>query len=408
MKRRHTQQAAMPMWQNHTIRLRCWRSFTTIWGSVTMHDPPRILIADDNEDTREILAAQLAIHHYELLQAADGEKAIAVARHQLPDLILLDVMMPKIDGMEVCRRLKGDASLPFMPIILVTVRSDTKDVILGLEAGAVEYLTKPIDDVALAARVKSVLQIKELHDKVIAQAAELASWNRTLEQRVATQLLEIERISRLKQFLPPQVAKLIISSGNDHLLESHRKAITVVSCDLRGFTAFAEIAEPEELMLLLREYHTTLGAVINKFEGTVERFAGDGLLVLFNDPLSCPDPSVQAVQMAVHMRDEIAKLEAKWRKHGRELGFGIGIAHGYATLGCIGFEGRFQYSATGTVANLACRLCDVAQNGQILIDAKVHAAVEMVTEMEPGGELVLKGFHQPIRTFNVRKVLAPN
>jgi len=392
------------MWQNHTIRLCCWRPFATIWGSVTMHDPPRILIADDNEDTREILAAQLAIHHYELLQAADGEKAIAVARHQLPDLILLDVMMPKIDGMEVCRRLKGDASLPFMPIILVTVRSDTKDVILGLEAGAVEYLTKPIDDVALAARVKSVLQIKELHDKVIAQAAELASWNRTLEQRVATQLLEIERISRLKQFLPPQVAKLIISSGNDHLLESHRKAITVVSCDLRGFTAFAEIAEPEELMLLLREYHTTLGAVINKFEGTVERFAGDGLLVLFNDPLSCPDPSVQAVQMAVQMRDEIARLEAKWHKHGRELGFGIGIAHGYATLGCIGFEGRFQYSATGTVANLACRLCDVAQNGQILIDAKVHAAVEMVTEMEPAGELVLKGFHQPIRTFNVRKV----
>jgi class 3 adenylate cyclase len=163
--------------------------------------------------------------------------------------------------------------------------------------------------VAVAARVKSVLQIKELHDKVVAQTAELASWNRTLEQRVASQLLEIERIGRLKQFLPPQVAKLIISSGNDHLLESHRKAITVVSCDLRGFTAFAEIAEPEESMLLLREYHTTLGAVINKFEGTVERFAGDGLLVLFNDPLPCPDPSVRAVEMAVQMRDEIAKLE---------------------------------------------------------------------------------------------------
>ena len=377
-----------------------------------MHDPPRILIADDNEDTREILAAQLAIHHYELLQAADGEKAIAVARHQLPDLILLDVMMPKIDGMEVCRRLKGDASLPFMPIILVTVRSDTKDVILGLEAGAVEYLTKPIveyltkpiDDVAVAARVKSVLQIKELHDKVVAQTAELASWNRTLEQRVASQLLEIERISRLKQFLPPQVAKLIISSGNDHLLESHRKAITVVSCDLRGFTAFAEIAEPEESMLLLREYHTTLGAVINKFEGTVERFAGDGLLVLFNDPLPCPDPSVRAVEMAVQMRDEIVKLEEKWRKHGRNIGFGMGIAHGYATLGCIGFEGRFQYSATGTVANLACRLCDAAQNGQIFIDAKVHAEVEMMTEVEPAGELVLKGFHEPIRAFSVSKV----
>jgi len=369
-----------------------------------MHDPPRILIADDNEDNRDILAAQLAIHHYELLQAADGEETIAVARHQLPDLIMLDVMMPKIDGMEVCRRLKCDANLPFIPIILVTARSDTKDVILGLEAGAVEYLTKPIDDVAVAARVKSVLQIKELHDKVVAQTAELASWNRTLEQRVASQLLEIERISRLKQFLPPQVAKLIISSGNDHLLESHRKAITVVSCDLRGFTAFAEIAEPEESMLLLREYHTTLGAVINKFEGTVERFAGDGLLVLFNDPLPCPDPSVRAVEMAVQMRDEIAKLEEKWRKHGRNIGFGMGIAHGYATLGCIGFEGRFQYSATGTVANLACRLCDAAQNGQIFIDAKVHAEVEMMTEVEPAGELVLKGFHEPIRAFSVSKV----
>jgi adenylate cyclase len=370
-----------------------------------MHDPPRILIADDNEDTRDVLAAQLAIHHYELLQAADGEEAIAVARLQLPDLILLDIMMPKLDGMEVCRRLKGDASLPFIPIILITAyRSDTKDVILGLEAGAVEYLTKPIDDIAVAARVKSVLQIKELHDKVVAQAAELALWSRTLEQRVATQLSEIERISRLKQFLPSQVAKLVISSGNDRVLESHRGAIIVVSCDLRGFTAFAETAEPEDLMLLLREYHTTLGAVIDQFEGTLERFAGDGLLVLFNDPLPCPDPSLQAVQMAVHMRDEIAKLDVKWRKQGNELGFGIGIAHGYATLGCIGFEGRSQYSVTGNVANLACRLCDVAQNGQILIETKVHAAVEMVTEAEPLGELVLKGFHQPVRAFNVSKL----
>jgi adenylate cyclase len=369
-----------------------------------VHNPPRILIADDNEDTRDILANQLAVYHYELLQAADGEEALALARNQLPDLILLDVMMPKLDGVEVCRRLKGDADLPFMPIVLVTAKSDTKDVILGLEAGAIEYLTKPIDDIAVAARVKSVLQMKELHDKVLAQAAELASWSRTLEQRVATQLSEIERISRLKQFLPSQVAKLIISSGSDCLLESHREAITVVSCDLRGFTAFAEIAEPEELMLLLREYHTTLGVVIDTFEGTVERFAGDGLLVLFNDPLPCPDPSVRAVRMAVQMRDEIATLESKWRKHGRELGFGIGIAHGYATLGCIGFEGRFQYSATGTVANLACRLCDVARNGQILMDAKVHAAVEMVTEVESAGELVLKGFHEPVRAFNVRKL----
>ena len=373
-----------------------------------MHNPPRILIADDNEDNRDILATQLATQGYELLQAADGEEAVAVVRSQLPDLILLDIMMPKLDGLEVCRRLKGDASLPFMPIILVTVKSDTKDVIVGLEAGAVEYLTQPIDQMAVVARVNSVLRIKKLHDQVVAQAAELASWSRTLEQRVAQQLSKIERISRLKQFLPPQVAELIISSGDDRLLNSHRAAITVVSCDLRGFTAFAELAEPEELMILLREYHTTLGAVIHQFEGTVERFAGDGLLVLFNDPLPCPDPSVRAVQMAVRMRDEIAELDAKWREHGHELGFGIGIAHGYATLGCIGFEGRFQYSATGTVANLACRLCDAARNGQILVDTKVHTAVETLAQDEPAGELVLKGFHQPVRAFNVHKLKLPH
>ncbi len=373
-----------------------------------MHNPPRILIVDDHEHNRDILATQLATQDYELFEAVDGEEALAAARAQLPDLILLDVMMPKLDGVEVCRQLKSDPSLPFMPIILVTAKSDTSDVIVGLEAGAIEYLIKPIDPMALVARVKSVLKIKELHDQVQAQAAELAAWGRTLEQRVASQLSEIERIGRLKQFLPPQVANLVISSGDERLLESHRAAITVVSCDLRSFTSFAEIAEPEELVNLLQEYHSTLGTVIDEYEGTVERFAGDGLLVIFNDPMPCPEPSVRAVQMAVQMRDEIAKLDRKWRSHGHELGFGIGIAHGFATLGCIGYKGRFQYSATGTVANLACRLCDAARNTQILVDAKVHTAVEAMAEMEPAVELSLKGFHQPVKAFNVRQLKLPS
>jgi class 3 adenylate cyclase len=373
-----------------------------------MHHPPRILIADDHEHNRDILATQLATQGYELIEAVDGEEALTAARTKLPDLILLDVMMPKLDGVEVCRRLKSDPGLPFMPIILVTAKSDTEDVIAGLDAGAIEYLIKPIDALALVARVKSVLKIKELHDQVQAQAAELAAWGRTLEQRVAHQLGEIERIGRLKQFLPPQVANLVISSGDDRLLESHRAAITVVSCDLRSFTAFAEIAEPEELVNLLQEYHSTLGAVIDEFEGTVERFAGDGLLVIFNDPIPCPEPSVRAVHMAVQMRDEIAMLDRKWRALGHELGFGIGIAHGYATLGCIGYKGRFQYSATGTVANLACRLCDAAKNTQILVDAKVHTAVEALAEMETAGELALKGFHQPVKAFNVIKLKLPS
>jgi adenylate cyclase len=369
-----------------------------------MNDPQRILIVDDNEANRDILEARLKAHGYELLEAADGEEALAVVRQDHPDLILLDVMMPKLDGLEVCRRIKGDATLPFTPIILVTSKSDTRDVIAGLDAGADEYLTKPVDQAALVARVKSVLRIKALHDQVQAQAADLAAWNRTLEQRVAEQLGEIERVGRLKRFLSPQVAELVVSSGDDRMLESHRRDITVVFCDLRGFTAFSETAEPEEVMSILREYHAGLGALINKFEGTIERFNGDGVMVLFNDPLPCPDPSVRAVHMAVEMRGCIAGLTAQWRKHGHELGFGMGIAHGYATLGCVGFEGRFQYSVTGTVANLAARLCDQAKSGEILVDSKVHAAVERMAELEPAGELALKGLHRPVRAFNVREL----
>jgi len=372
-----------------------------------MHNPPRILIVDDNETNRDILVTRLGTHGYELSQAADGEEALTAAKAQLPDLILLDVMMPKLDGFEVCRRLKGDATLPFMPIILVTAKADSKDIVTGLEAGADEYLTKPIDQLALVARVKSVLRLKELHDKVSAQAADLAVWNRTLEERVAHQLAEIERISRLKRFLSPQVAELILSSGDDRVLESHRRAVTVVFCDLRGFTPFAETSEPEEVMTVLRDYHAVLGALIHQYEGTVERFAGDGVMILFNDPLPCPDPSVRAVRMAVDMRDRVAaELQPKWRKQGHELGFGVGVAHGYATLGRIGFEGRFDYSAIGTVVNLAARLCADAKDGQILIDSKVQAAIEETTGTEPAGELLLKGFHRPVRAFNVCAVQA--
>src|ERR1700737_5004505 len=227
-----------------------------------MHTPPRILIDDDNEMNRDILVTRLSTQGYELIQAADGEEALTAAVQQLPDLILLDVMMPKLDGMEVCRRLKGDRNLPFMPIILVTAKAASTDVVAGLEAGADEYLTKPIDQMALVARVKSVLRIKELHDQVSAQAADLAAWNKTLEKRVEEQLNEIERMNRLQRFLSPQIAKLILSAGDDRVLESHRRAITVVFCDLRGFTAFSELTEPEEVMALLTQYHALLGSLL--------------------------------------------------------------------------------------------------------------------------------------------------
>lgn len=368
-----------------------------------MNQPPRILVVDDNELNREIMASRLGAHGYATLQAADGEAALAAVGRHAPDLIILDVMMPEPDGFEVCRRLKDSTASEFIPIILVTAKANPDDVVAGLDAGADEYLTKPVDQAALMARVRSALRIKSLHDQVRAQAADLANLNRTLTQRVEEQIVELERIGRLKGFLPPQVAKLV-SSGDGSLLESHRREISVVFCDLRGFTSFAEAADPEEVISVLREYHDALGVLVDKFEGTVERFTGDGLLVLFNDPLPCHDPSGTAVRMAVEMRTEVARLIAKWGKYGHDLGFGVGIAHGYATLGCIGFRGRFQYSVTGTVANRASRLCDKALDGQILVDAKVYAEVQALAELDRLGEFELKGFRRPVQAFNVRSL----
>ena len=373
-----------------------------------MRVPPRLLIADDQPMNVDILQTRLAVHGYEILTAADGEEALGVARAQLPDLILLDIMMPKMEGLEVCRLLKGDAALPFMPIIMVTAKADTKDIVAGLEAGADEYLTKPVDQAALVARVKSMLRIKALHDTVQeqairleAQALQMADWNRTLEQRVAEQLAELERIGRLKRFFSPQLAELIVSTGEEKLLESHRREVTVVFCDLRDFTAFSETTEPEEVMEVLREYHTALGELIFRFEGTLERFAGDGLMVFFNDPVPCPDPAARAVRMAVAMRQRVGELTGTWRKRGHQLDFGVGIAQGYATLGKIGFEGRFDYAAIGTVTNLAARLCGEAAGGQILISQRVYAAVEALAVADQVGELSLKGFVKPVPAYNV-------
>jgi adenylate cyclase len=373
-----------------------------------MRVPPRILIADDQPMNVDILQTRLAVHGYEILTAADGEEALGVARAQLPDLILLDIMMPKMDGLEVCRLLKGDAALPFMPIIMVTAKADTKDIVAGLEVGADEYLTKPVDQAALVARVKSMLRIKALHDTVQeqadrleAQALQLADWNRTLEQRVAEQLAELERIGRLKRFFSPQLAELIVSTGEEKLLESHRREVTVVFCDLRGFVAFSETTEPEEVMQVLREYHAALGELIFRFEGTLERFAGDGLMVFFNDPVPCPDPAARAVRMAAAMRQRVGDLTEIWRKRGHQLDFGVGIAQGYATLGKIGFEGRFDYAAIGTVTNLAARLCGEAAGGQILISQRVYAAVEALAVAEPVGELSLKGFVKPVPAYSI-------
>jgi adenylate cyclase len=370
--------------------------------------PARLLVVDDNAVNVDLLRTRLGAHGYEVLTAADGEEALALARQHLPDLILLDVMMPKMDGIEVCRALKADASLPFIPVIMVTAKADTKDVVAGLEAGGDEYLTKPVDQAALVARVRSMLRFKALHDtvqdqanRIESQARQLAEWNRTLEDRVQQQVDELERLARLKRFLAPQLAELIVSSGQEQLVESHRRDITVLFCDLRGFTAFAETAEPEEVMGILSEYHALLGPLIFEFEGTLERFAGDGIMVFFNDPVPCPDPAERAVRMAVTVRERVRERCEVWRRRGHDLDLGVGIAMGYATLGRIGFEGRFDYAAIGTVTNLAARLCGQADAGQILVTQRVRAAVDSQFLAEPVGDLSLKGFLRPVPAFNI-------
>ena len=373
-----------------------------------MRTPPRILIADDNAMNLDIFQTRLAVHGYDIVTAEDGEAALTLARETRPDLILLDVMMPKLDGLEVCRRLRADSALPFMPIILVTARTDPKDVVAGLEAGGDEYLTKPVDQSALVARVKSMLRIKALHDTVQeqalrleGQAGELLGLNRTLEDRVRDQVGQLERLGRLKRFFSPQLAELIVAGGADDPLQTHRRQVTVVFLDLRGFTAFAETAEPEEVMTVLREYHAEMGTLILAHEGTLERFTGDGMMIFFNDPVPVPNPAERALRMAVAMRERVSDLSAGWRKRGYDLALGVGIAEGYATIGAIGFEGRWDYGAIGTVTNLAARLCGEAKGGQVLVTSRVAGVLEDLVECEEVGALTLKGLLRPVPAFSV-------
>jgi adenylate cyclase len=251
-------------------------------------------------------------------------------------------------------------------------------------------------------------ELREKTDQLQLQSEELAKLNHELEQRVAAQVGEIERMGRLRRFLPPQVADLIVASGMEKQLESHRREVTALFCDLRGFTGFSETSDPEDVMALLRDYHAAIGEIIIKYGGTLERYAGDGVMVVFNDPVAVENPSLQAVLMALEMRDAIEALTEKWRRLGYEIGFGIGIAHGFATLGTIGFEGRFDYAAIGMVSNVASRLCDEAKPGQILISPRVLIAVEHAVAAEAVGEFVLKGIRRPMTAYNVLSTRAIN
>ena len=363
-----------------------------------------ILAVDDDQDNRDLLSRRLAREGYAVLTAPDGAAALEALRGRPSppiDLVLLDVMMPGLDGYEVLRQLKDDPALRALPVLMISALDEMSSVVRCIELGAEDYLPKPFDPVLLRARIGACLEKKRLRDQEARQARELAEWNRTLEARVAEHVGQVERLGRLKRFFSPQLAELILTGGTADPLKSHRVEITVVFLDLRGFTAFAETADPEELMGVLREYHAEMGRLVLEHEGTLERFTGDGMMIFFNDPVPVPDAPARAVRMALAMREHMRRLDVGWRKRGYELGIGIGIAQGYATIGAIGFEGRWDYGAIGTVTNLAARLCGEAPPGEILVSQRVAGAVEDLVAMESLGPLTLKGLARPVPASRV-------
>jgi len=311
-------------------------------------------------------------------------------------------MMPGMSGYDVCREIRADPANAMLPIVLVTALDPAEERAKGLDAGADDFLSKPVSQAELLARVRSLLRIKALYDEVRRQHGELAELNRTLEERVAAGIGQLEKVSRLKRFFSPQLAELIVAGGADDPLRSHRREITVVFLDLRGFTAFTETADPEDVMAVLGEYHAAIGALVLQHEGTLERFTGDGIMVFFNDPVPVADPAPRAVRMALEMQREIGRLSDGWKRRGYELTMGVGIAQGFATIGGIGFPGRIDYGAIGTVTNLAARLCGEARGGETLVSQRVRGLLddrELVCES--AGELELKGFQRPVAAFRV-------
>jgi len=361
---------------------------------------PLVLVVDDLAQNVRLLEAVLSPKGFRVAAASSGEQALDVLSREHPDVAVLDILMPGMDGYEVCRRIRQDPGTAFLPVIMITASGD-EEKIRAIEAGADDFVSKPFDQAELLARVRSLVRVKRYHDTIEHQAAELARWNRELEQRVQDQIEQLERTSRLRRFLPAQLADLIISSGDESFLNAHRREITVVCCDMRGFTTFAETAEPEDVWEILGEYHGALGDLIDRFEGTLERFTGDGLVVFFNDPLPCDDAPSRSIRMALAMRQRVQELADGWQRRGYELAFGVGIAQGYATLGRIGFAGRFDYASVGSVTNLAARLCAEAAPWQILVTQRVNAAAEDLVVSRLVGELSLRGFSKPVRAFDV-------
>jgi adenylate cyclase len=354
----------------------------------------RILVVDDQRANAEMMAGILQARGYEVLTAPSGEAALGEIARSTPDLVVSDILMPNMDGYELCRRLRAQDATALLPVVLVTSVEAHDERVKGLEAGADDFLSKPVNWEELLARVRSLLRIKRLQDEV-------KSWNAKLEERVRAQVAELEQLGRLKRFFPRQVAEAIVAGGEE-ILAPHRREITAVFLDLRGFTSFTDRADPEEVLELLRAYHATLGRTVDEFGGTLEHFAGDGVMIFFSDPFPVERPAERAVRMAIALHKAFNPIAEAWKKLGHDVGLGIGIAQGDATLGVIGFEQRWEYAAIGNVPNLAARLCGEARAGEILLDAQTEQEITGLAYTEPVGPLQLRGFFQPVPAFRFR------
>src|SRR3954466_14424166 len=356
----------------------------------------RILVVDDQRSNVEMLAGVLKARGYVVHSALDGQQALELVREIHPDLVVADILMPKVDGYDLCRRLRAAPETALLPVILITSLDAQGERIKGLEAGADDFLSKPINWEELFAHVGSLLRVKALQD-------ELKDVNEKLAERVREQVASIERLSRLKRFFSKPVAEAIVPGGEE-ILEPHRREITAVFLDLRGFTSFTDRADPDEVMELLREYHATLGRIVDEYGGTLEHFAGDGVMIFFSDPLPIDRPAERAVRMALALQEAFTPIAEAWAKLGHEVGLGIGIAQGEATLGVIGFEQRWEHAAIGNVPNLAARLCGTAHAGEIILDAQTERDLAHVADTDLIGPLNLRGFQQPVAAFRLKSI----